>query len=316
VSEAAREPPHEGAAVPQPSRREGRAVDIVGRLTQRLEQGRGAERRLAETILADLQFAAQATIAEIAQRAEVSEPTITRLARALGFSGTQEMRIHIAQALAVGGAYLRVPPTPPEGSAAYGGAIAAIAQGAHAALDLFALGLAETDIGGIARSLKNARSIVACGTGGGSSMAAVEMQTRFFRLGLRITAHSDPQLQRMNASVLGKPDVLVGFSVSGQARSVIDALCIAHQYGARTIAVTQPGTPLAEAADTLMPLTFREDGNLYKPSSVRYGLLAAVDILAMATAHAIGPPVIESLRRVRQSLASQDILNPNLPIGD
>jgi hypothetical protein len=49
---------------------------------------------------------------------------------------------------------------------------------------------------------------------------------------------------------------------------------------------------------------------------VRYALLACVDILAMATAHAIGPGVIEPLRRVRQSLATQDIRDPLLPIGD
>ena len=64
------------------------------------------------------------------------------------------------------------------------------------------------------------------------------------------------------------------------------------------------------------PLTFKEDGNLYKPSSMRYTLLAAVDMIAMATALTLGTKVLESLRRVRHSLASQNIKNPNLPIGD
>ena len=102
----------------------------------------------------------------------------------------------------------------------------------------------------------------------------------------------------------------------GQARSVIDALLIARQYGAHAIAITGPDSPLAGIADTVLPLTFKEDTDIYKPSSVRYALLAAVDILAMSTAHAVGPKAIESLRRVRQSLASQDIRNPKLPIGD
>jgi DNA-binding MurR/RpiR family transcriptional regulator len=292
------------------------AVDIVARLKERQVRGKGAEIRLVEAILADLQFAAQATIAQLALRAGVSEPTITRLARSLGFGGTQDMRIHIAQALAIGGAYLRAPPLPPEDDDATGGAVAAIARGAHAALDLFALGLSGVDIGVMARMLKSAGQIIVCGTGGGSSMAAVEMQNRLFRLGLRTTSQTDPQLQRMNASVLGPRDVLVGFSISGQARSVIDATRIARQYGAHTLAVTQPGTPLAAEAQMLLPLTLREDGNLYKPSSVRYALLVAVDTLAMATAHAIGPGVIEPLRRVRQSLATQGMRDPSQPIGD
>jgi DNA-binding MurR/RpiR family transcriptional regulator len=299
-----------------PAPPEARAADIIVLLKKRQARGKEAERRLVDTILSDLQFAAQASIAQLAQRAGVSEPTITRLARAMGFAGTQDMRAHLTQALALGGAYLRPPPAPPDGPEAYGGAVAAIAQGAHSALDLFALGLSGTDLAAIARTLRRAGSILVCGTGGGSSMAAVEMQNRFFRLGLKIVAQTDPQLQRMSASVLGPRDVIVGFSISGQARSVVDAVTIARQYGAQSIAVTQPGTPLAEATRTILPLTFREDGNLYKPSSTRYALLAAVDILAMATAHAIGAGVIEPLRRVRQSLASQNIVNPGLPIGD
>ena len=300
-------------AVPVP---EDRTVDIIARLHARQARGRDAERRLVDAILGDLQFAAQATIAEIAQRAGVSEPTITRLARSLGFSGTQEMRIHIAQALAIGGAYLRTPPPAPTGPAGFADAVAAIAKGAHAALDLLALGLAEADVAGMARTISGARQVLVCGTGGGSSMAAVEMQNRLFRLGLKVTAQTDPQLQRMNASVLGARDVVVLFSLSGQARSVLDACRIARQYGAHTIAVARPDTPLAREAQAVLPLNFQEDTDLYKPSSARYALLACVDILAMATAHAIGPGVIEHLRRVRQSLASQDIRDPHLPIGD
>lgn len=297
------------------SARAGQTVDIVGRLRDRLEHGKDAERRLVECILADPQFAAHAPIAEIAARAGVSEPTITRLARALGFNGTRDMRFHLAQALAIGGAYLREPQQDaapePENNL-----IAEVAKGAHAAIDLMTFGLAEADIRAIAQRLSAARQILVCGTGGGSSMAAVELQNRLFRLGLKVTAQTDPQLQRMNASVLGDGDVIVGFSISGQARSVMDALLIARQYRAHAVAVTGPGSPLEGIADAVLPLSFREDENLYKPSSVRYALLTAVDLLSLATAVTSGKPAIEKLRRVRQSLASQDIRNPKLPIGD
>lgn len=296
--------------------RTGQTVDIVGRLRDRLAKGKDAERRLVELILGDPQFASHAAIAEIAERAGVSEPTITRLARSLGFAGTREMRFHLAQALAIGGAYMRRPPPRPEETSHPLNPIASVASGAHAALDLLAMGITEADINAVAGQLAGAGQILVCGTGGSSSMAAVELQNRLFRLRLKVTAQTDPQLQRMNASVLAHGDAIVGFSISGQARSVHDALLIAGQYGAHCIAFTGAGSPLAEAADTVLPLTFREDMDLYKPSSGRYALLAAVDMVSMATAHAIGPEAIEPLRRVRQSLASQDIRNPELPIGD
>ncbi len=293
-----------------------RTVDIIARLQDRLERGRGAEIRLVESILADPHFAAHAPIAQIAERAGVSEPTITRLARALGFPGTREMRFHLAQALAIGGAYLREPNAPPEDLPMTAQVVAKISSGAHAALDLMSMALAEIDLEPMARRISKASQILIYGTGGSSSFAAVELQNRLFRLGLHVTAHTDPQLQRMSASVLEPRAVVIGFSVSGQASSVTDAVNIGRQYGASALVVTSPNTPLAEAGDALLPLTFKEDGNLYKPSSTRYALLAAVDIIAMTTAQTIGPKVLEPLRRVRHSLASQNIRNPDLPIGD
>ncbi|WP_336055100.1 MurR/RpiR family transcriptional regulator [Nitratireductor sp. CH_MIT9313-5] len=293
-----------------------RTVDIIARLQDRLERGRGAEIRLVESILADPHFAAHAPIAQIAERAGVSEPTITRLARALGFPGTREMRFHLAQALAIGGAYLREPSAPPEDLPMTAQVVAKISSGAHAALDLMSMALAEIDLEPMARRISKASQILIYGTGGSSSFAAVELQNRLFRLGLHVTAHTDPQLQRMSASVLEPRAVVIGFSVSGQASSVTDAVNIGRQYGASALVVTSPNTPLAEAGDALLPLTFKEDGNLYKPSSTRYALLAAVDIIAMTTAQTIGPKVLEPLRRVRHSLASQNIRNPDLPIGD
>jgi DNA-binding MurR/RpiR family transcriptional regulator len=297
-------------------RQPGRHVDIIARLQNRRELGRDAEKRLIECILGDLQFAANAPIAQIAERADVSEPTITRLARALGFPGTREMRFHLAQALAIGGAYLGSAGGKPNLPSPLSQVVTKVSAGAHAALDLMCVALAEVDVQKIVSTIRTANQVILYGTGGGSSMAAVELQNRLFRLGLQTTAYSDPQLQRMSASVLGPGAVVIAFSISGQARSVIDAVLIARQYGAHAIVVTTPGSPLAEAGDALVPLNFREDGNLYKPTSTRYALLAAVDILAMGTAESIGPRVLEPLRRVRQSLASQDIRDPNLPIGD
>ncbi len=296
--------------------REARTVDIIGRLRQRARKGRGAERRLAECILADPRFAASAPIAEIAERAGVSEPTVTRLARAMGFSGTRDIRFHLAQALAIGGAYMGDPARGRDAGRGTPGLVAAVTTDAHAAIDRMMLGIREDEIEAIAGILAAARQILICGTGGSSSMAAVEFENRLFRLGLKVSARTDPQLQRMNASVLAEGDVIVGFSISGQVTSVLDALSIARQYGAHTVAITTPDTPIAAVAETRLPLTIEEHTDLYKPSPARYGLLALVDTLALATARAIGPEVVEKLRRVRQNLASQNILDPKMPIGD
>ena len=59
-----------------------------------------------------------------------------------------------------------------------------------------------------------------------------------------------------------------------------------------------------------------EDGNLYKPTSSRFALLAIVDMLAMAVAESRGTKVMESLRRIKQSLNTLKVEDPGLPLGD
>ena len=290
-------------------------VDIIARLKARLGHGHGAETRLIEAILADLHHATHATTTELARRAEVSEPTVTRLARALGFRSTREMKVHLAQALAIGGAYLR-PPEPSTLPETANQIISTVGSRAHSALDLISVALGATDVGALGRRLAGAERILIHGTGGGSSMAATELHNRLFRLGLNSCAYVDPQLQRMSASVAGPGTVIVAFSISGRSRSVLDGVRIARQYGAHAIAVTVEDSPLAAVADTLVPFHFQEDGDLYKPSSSRYALLAIVDILAMSTAETLGPAVLELLRRVRQSLATVEMTDPHYPIGD
>ena len=291
-------------------------IDIIARLRARLEEGNRAEVRLIEVILGDMHFATTAPIAEIAARAGVSEPTVTRLARSLGFASTRDMKVHMAQALALGGAYLRAAETT-EANHNSQQVVSTICSRAHSALDLISVALANTDVTGLGQQIAGAKRIIVYGTGGNSSMAAVELQNRLFRLGLNSTAYSDPQLQSMSASVSDKHTVVVAFSTSGRVRSILDAVAVARQYDATCIAITKPGTPLAGAVQHLVPFVFEEDQTqLYKPSSSRYAMLAVVDILAMATAESIGPKVLELLRRVRQSLTTIEAGEPMQPIGD
>ena len=301
-------------AEPAPTRTGTEPLDVIPRLRAKADSGSGAERRLAACILSDIDFASRSPIADLATRAGVSEPTVSRLARALGFDGTRDLKFHLAQALAIGGAYLRS-----DGGTLLLGesqTAAAICAGAHAAVDMVRDAYVGIDTAAPARILAASDRILIYGTGGSSSMAAVELENRLFRLGLNAKAQIDPQLQRMSAAVADARTVVVAFSLSGHVRSVMDSVKVGRTYGARVLAVTMDGSPLAALADLVMPVVFREDGNLYKPSSSRYGLLAVVDILAMATAETIGPAVLENLRRIKQSLAIHHASDPSLPLGD
>lgn len=288
--------------------------DIITRVRRWAESGSKAERRLASLVLSDLAYVSKATIADIANRAGVSEPTVTRFARALGCEGIRDFKYLLAQALAVGGSYLN--PSPLQREEREERILATVCGSAVTAIERLRSGIDMETIARIADHIAAARSVLSYGSGGNSSIMAMELHNRLFRLGLSVISHSDGQMQRMTASVATPETVAIAFSISGYSPSVVDSVRISRHYGAKTIAVTAPGSALAREAEILLPFSVPEDSNLYKPNSARYAMMVIVDLIAMTTAEAIGPSVLEGLRRIKHSLAAVNVNDPRLPLGD
>jgi len=289
-------------------------TDIVLQLRRVADNGSRAERRLARLVLDDLDRASRASIADLAAQAQVSEPTVTRFCRSLGCDGIREFKLHLAQAVAIGGIYLY--PNPLEHDADKARIVAAICDGAAAAIEHVRRSVDMRVITAVARRIVAAKTVLAFGSGGTSSMAATELQNRLFRLGTTAVAHSDGQMQIMIASLAEDSTVVLAFSTSGYVQSLIEAVGIARGYGATAVAVTAPVSPLARAADLVVPFVTAEDNNVYKPSPSRYALLALVDLIAMAAAETRGPDVLEGLRRLRVNVNIFKVHDPRLPLGD
>ena len=289
-------------------------IDVITLLQQKVEAGTPAERQLASAILEDVREASRLTIAALAEKANVSEPTVTRLALSLGLEGTRDLKLQLAQAVAIGGAYLDA-----NGDALFlgeGRAVATICSHAIKAISDLREMLSEELVVEIGGYLASASQVQLFGTGGISSLAAQELEFRLFRLGLNVVTQVDGRLQRMTAALARHGTVVIGFSLSGGATSVVDSLSIARRYGARTIAVAPVGTPLAHVADHLIAYRYVEDGQAYKPNSARFALMALVDSLAFKAAEIIGPPVLENLRRMKQTLTISDLYDASVPLGD
>ncbi|MCA0011737.1 MurR/RpiR family transcriptional regulator [Mesorhizobium sp. B292B1B] len=289
-------------------------ADIITRLQLMSQDGTKSDRRLAGLVLSDLDFASKAAISEIAARVGVSEPTVTRFCRNLGCEGLRDFKFYLAQAIAIGGQYLS--PEPLSRDAREQRIASAITEAAISAIQRASENLDMTTLVDVAARIATSGNVLCVGSGGISSMMATEMQNRLFRLGLPVLAQIDGQLQRMYAAVATPETTLVAFSVSGYARSVIEAVQVAQQYGATTVAVTAPDSALARAADTVIHLQPLEDGNIYKPTSSRYALLAIVDMIVTSVAETRGPKVLENLRRIKQSVNTLKVDDPRLPLGD
>lgn len=57
------------------------APNLIPHIRNALASLRPAERKVADMVLADVDFAMRASITDLAQRAEVSEPSVTRFCR-------------------------------------------------------------------------------------------------------------------------------------------------------------------------------------------------------------------------------------------
>ena len=285
--------------------------DIVARLREIADTGHRSDQRVAAAILADADFATHASIELLAEKAGVSEPTITRFCRMLGFEGTREFKVKLAQSLAIAGRFIIA------GSAHEDDDIPSIiSAGALDAISNIVNQISRSDLHGAATIVAGAGMVRAYGSGGASSMAATELENRLFRLGLRASSHIDGEMQQMTAATSTKETVVVAFSLSGEVKPLIEAVSIAGRYGARTIAFTAPGSSLAASAQIVFPLRIDEGTNVYRPSPARYALLALTDMLAMATAECIGPPAIERMRRIKNLQGLHRNAASNLPLGD
>lgn len=289
-------------------------TDVINRLRQWREEGSTANRRLAAVILEDIEYASRASIAELSARARVSEPTVTRFCRALGCDGIKDLKHTLAQVMALGGPYLYPKPLVRDERDAR--IVATVADGAARVLSQMRDTVDMPTVGRVAEMLTEARQIVIFGSGGVSSMGAVEMHNRLFRLGLSAVPYTDGQMQRMAAAVCTRDSVVIAISLSGEVPSVVQALAVARQYGARAVAITEPASSLAREAEVLVPFAIPPDDQIYKPTSGRYGLLFVIDLIATATAEHIGPQVLEGLRRIRTALSGLNKSDPTRPIGD
>jgi DNA-binding MurR/RpiR family transcriptional regulator len=290
------------------------AEDIISVVRQIGPTLSPSEQRVATTVLADVDYAVHASNGNLARRAGVSEPTVTRFSRSVGCRGVRELKVRLAQATAVGRIYLELPPhvgTDLARPALWHSVFKEIRR----AITEVEQRLRKDDVEKAAKAIANCSRLAAFGTGGGSTMAATEVEHRFFRLGVAVSHSSDPKLMRMMAATLGRNDVVVAISTTGNSTEVIEAASVAKHYGALIVAVTKPGSWLADIADIALGVHVAEAPDALKPTASRYALLAVIDLLAASTAYCKPREAQARMRRIKFELMKASG-SANDPLGD
>lgn len=282
-------------------------VDIVSQIYNALPQLREAEKKVAQVITENLTFSAEASITELAEAAEVSEATITRFAKSVGCRNVRDLKVKLAQCSTLGQRFVDKPVLSDTGN---------LFSAIHQILDVHQNLICEETIENVITTLVQARQIFIFGSGGSSSVMALEAQNRLFRLGLSCVVHSDSLMGRMVASVLQPTDVLVVFSITGRTPEVLDLASITKQYGGKVVAFTSADSPLSELADFVFRVDTSEGDDIFRPTTSRYALMAQLDVLSMKLAHSREELVRENLRRIKLNLDIHRGGSERQPLGD
>jgi DNA-binding MurR/RpiR family transcriptional regulator len=201
-------------------------------------------------------MAIYASVNEVAAVSTVSEATVMRFCRILGFKGFQDFKIALAREMVI--------PSPRfhEDMSSEGeddlAVVRKVFQTNGVALQDTLEILEIEAMQEAAQLLLTARQIMVVGVGG-SGPAVTYAGNRFLLLGLKACMYTDFYLMLMAASMLSRGDVVLGISNLGTTREIVETAGIAREKGARVMCITNNSlSPLARICNPALVTASRE----------------------------------------------------------
>jgi len=265
-----------------------------------------AEQRVAKLCLADPRAFTMLPVAQLADRAHVSKPTVVRFCRSVGYNGLADFKQKLAGTVNEGVPFIHRSVDADDKTA---DVLVKVIDNTVAAFLKYRNDASSNQIDKAVAALVSAfqtgRQVQFFGVGN-SGVVAQDAQHKFFRLGLHSTAYSDGHMQVMSASILEKGDCVLIISNSGRTRDLMDACDIARKNGATTIVITASGSPLASAGHIHLSADHPEGFDRYSPMVSRLLHLLVIDVLATTVALRIGANTVQPmLSRMKDNLRSK-----------
>jgi glucokinase len=253
-------------------------------LMGQIQRGRAglspAERRVADYVLAHPRSVMNDPIAQIAQAAQVSQPTVIRFCRTLGCEGLSDFKLRLASGLTGTIPVTHTQVTASDTMLELG--VKVLGNTASAILQVRDH-LNRESIDRAVDLLSSAQRIEFYGTGH-YGVVAQDAQFKFLSLGISSTSYTDTRLQKLAAAVVGPGVVVVIISTSGRVGELLEVADVARGRGALVLAVTAGQSPLARKADLALVVDHAEDVATHLPMIGRILFLLMIDILAVGVA--------------------------------
>lgn len=257
--------------------------DCLVRMTQLLGQLPPAQQRAVSYLLANSQHMSGLTISQVAGACGVSNATLVRLCKLMGYRGYKDFSLALSIAAATRDradiAYPDIRPTDNLHTI-----LATVTRHNQAAITDTMAVIVEADIEGTVALLHQARRVDFYGVGM-SALVALDAQMKFQRLGKETQGSLDPHVQAVTAASLQPGDVAVLFSYSGETGDTLDTLAAIRRSGATVVSVTRMGqNRLSRLSDIALFVASSETLVRSAAMSSRISMMHLIDLLFSAVA--------------------------------
>jgi DNA-binding MurR/RpiR family transcriptional regulator len=271
---------------------------VAARASAALSSLSKAERRVGRALLADYPSAGLASAARLAERAEVSPPTVLRFAQSLGYDGFAGLQVALRAELTAqsSGPITRLPDAP-----AAGGLLDRLLRQARGqndrALETLAM-LPEPALDAAVALLSDAGRPVHLHGGRFSHLLAAHLAAHLEQLRPGVRLLTDPRGRDLGSMMeLTRRDVVVLFDYHRYQRSAADLAAAVHRAGATVVLITDDlACPVAPDAEVVLAASSTV-GTVYQ--SMAAGFLLT-ELLIPLVMDAIGEPA-----RTRMALWEQ-----------
>lgn len=272
--------------------------NLVNIITDALPGLNKSERKVAEAILSDPESATGSSIASLAKRANVSEPSVNRFCKRFNTAGFPDFKLKLAKSLVSGVRFVNRNVDPNDTVESY---TPKIFDSTINDLALIRDSIDHSVVNAVVDQLIQAKRVYFFGLGTSGSVAR-DAENKFFRFNLPVSFHDDVLMMRMLASTGSAGDVFFVISHTGRTKEIIDIAEIASNNGATVIALTSSSSPLTAVSSIALEVDVPENTDEYMAMTSRIVHLVVLDVLATGFTLRRGPDFLPHLEKIKNSL--------------
>jgi RpiR family transcriptional regulator, carbohydrate utilization regulator len=228
---------------------------VMSRIRANFHKISNSERRVAEYILSHPEESIHMSLIEIAEASMVSDATVVRLIRSIGFTGLNELKMTLAaDSVKPAEAIFEEINDDDDISTIIRKIFLSNIQLLQDTLNY----LKTESILQALEMINSAQNIYIFAVATSAPLANI-LYNRIFRLGYRANTITDAYLQLMQSAIMTKDDLGIIISHSGTPVTLVDAIKHARNNGAKTIAITcDSSSAIARTADVFITGVTRE----------------------------------------------------------